>query len=264
MVLDLQRTAAALGTSTPQVLALRKQLAGLQADLVSRQAAHRERWQEDASPKAKVPGGTTVSGTTVGGVNMGGATVGGTNGGGTNMGGATVAGATVAGATVGGVNRGGMNMGGATVGGTNGGRTSAGMTFAPSSEAALLASDPREERNPMAVYARGQLRDAMEKYATLRAQVQAAQIDLETAQAAFKYRYRVLSPAQVPRKPTKPSVPLLSVLALLSGLLSAVVVVTIVEVRAGRLVERWQLETLLGAPVLGKIELPLFPKEGTG
>jgi capsular polysaccharide biosynthesis protein len=135
----------------------------------------------------------------------------------------------------------------------------------PSSiDAMQLASDPREERNPMAVYARGQLRDAMDKYATLRAQVQAAQIDLETAQAAFKYRYRVLSPAQVPRKPTKPSVPLLSVLALLSGLLSAVVVVTIVEVRAGRLVERWQIETLLGAPVLGQIELPLIPKQGTG
>ncbi len=234
-VLDLQRTASALGTSTPQVLALRKQLASFQADLASKQLAQRERWQEDAPPKAKTPWGTGVGGVNVGGTNVGGV----------NMGGAGV---------------GGVNMGGAGVGGM-GERA----TPMPSSiDAMQLASDPREERNPMAVYARGQLRDAMEKYATLRAQVQAAQIDLETAQAAFKYRYRVLSPAQVPRKPTKPSVPLLSVLALLSGLLSAVVVVTIVELRAGRLVERWQLETLLGAPVLGQIELPLFPKEGTG
>jgi capsular polysaccharide biosynthesis protein len=108
----------------------------------------------------------------------------------------------------------------------------------------------------MTVYARGQLRDAMEKYSALRAQVQAAQIDLETAQAAFKYRYSVLSPAQVPKKPVKPNVLLVMMLTLVAAAVAAVVVATVADVRAGRLVERWQIEVLLGRPILGEMELP--------
>ena len=61
-----------------------------------------------------------------------------------------------------------------------------------------LSLDLREDRDPGMVYARGQLRDAMDKYATLRTQIQTAQIDLETAQAAFKYRYTVVTPAHLP------------------------------------------------------------------
>ena len=106
------------------------------------------------------------------------------------------------------------------------------------------------------VYARGQLRDAMDKYAALRTQIQTAQIDLETAQAAFKYRYSVVTPAHLPRSPDQaerpsrhpggprrrdPLRPSLAVLA---------------DVRAGRLLERWQIERLLDRPILGEIALP--------
>lgn len=130
------------------------------------------------------------------------------------------------------------------------------------SEVVRLDSELREDRDPVTVYARGRLRDAMEKYSLLRSQVQTAQIELETAQAAFKYRYRVLSPAQVPKKPSKPGVPLLAMLAMMAASLSAVVVVTVADVRAGRLVERWQIEELLGGPILAEIETPRLPMRG--
>ena len=77
-----------------------------------------------------------------------------------------------------------------------------------------LALDLREDRDPGMVYARGQLRDAMDKYAALRTQIQTAQIDLETAQAAFKYRYTVVTPAHLPKSPTVPNVPLVTLAAL--------------------------------------------------
>jgi hypothetical protein len=127
------------------------------------------------------------------------------------------------------------------------------------SEILRLDQELRDDRDPGTVYARGQLRDAMDKYAALRAQVQAAQIDLETAQAAFKYRYSVLKPAQLPRTATKPNVPLVALASIVGGLLAAVLLAVFAEVRKGRLVERWQIEQLLERPILGEMSLPRLP-----
>jgi hypothetical protein len=123
-----------------------------------------------------------------------------------------------------------------------------------------LDEELREDRDPASVYARGQLRDAMDKYAALRAQVQAAQIDLETAQAAFKYRYNVLQPPQLPKRAAKPNVPLVLLASLLAALFSAVLLAVVKDVRAGTLVERWQIEQLLERPILGEMVLPRLPR----
>lgn len=124
-----------------------------------------------------------------------------------------------------------------------------------------LDSELREDRDPASVYARGQLRDAMDKYSALRAQVQAAQIDLETAQAAFKYRYSVLTPAQVPKRPAKPNMPLLLLASFVAAFFAAVLVAVVADVRSGRLVERWQIERLLDRPILGEMVLSPLPRE---
>lgn len=119
-----------------------------------------------------------------------------------------------------------------------------------------LALDLREDRDPGMVYARGQLRDAMDKYAALRAQIQTAQIDLEIAQAAFKYRYTVVTPAHLPKAPTVPNVPLVTSMAVLAGMLCALLLAVMTDIRRGRLLERWQIERLLDRPMLGDIVLP--------
>ena len=119
-----------------------------------------------------------------------------------------------------------------------------------------IALDLREDRDPAMVYARAQLRDAMDKYAALRNQIQAAQIDLETAQAAFKYRYTVVTPARLPKSPTVPNVPLVTLAAFIAAMLCGLLLAVLVDVRRGRLLERWQIERLLDRPILGEIALP--------
>jgi hypothetical protein len=125
-----------------------------------------------------------------------------------------------------------------------------------SSEVLRLDVDLREDRDPGMVYARGQLRDAMDKYAALRTQIQTAQIDLETAQAAFKYRYSVITPALLPRHPIKPKVPLVVLAAFLAAILCGLLFAVLADVRKGRLLERWQIERLLDRPILGEVALP--------
>jgi uncharacterized protein involved in exopolysaccharide biosynthesis len=123
-----------------------------------------------------------------------------------------------------------------------------------------LDREPREERDPAMVYARGQLRDAMDKYAALRTQIQSAQIDLETAEAAFKYRYAVITPAQVPKRPTKPNAPLVMLASLVAALLVSMIAAVFADIRSGRLIERWQVEDLLDKPILGEVDLPALPE----
>jgi capsular polysaccharide biosynthesis protein len=97
----------------------------------------------------------------------------------------------------------------------------------------------------------------MDKYAALRTEIETAQIDLETAQAAFKYRYSVVTPAHLPKRPTKPNVPLVVLAALVAALLCGPLLAVLVDVRTGRVLERWQIERLLERPILGEISLPV-------
>jgi uncharacterized protein involved in exopolysaccharide biosynthesis len=126
------------------------------------------------------------------------------------------------------------------------------------SDVLRLDFDLREDRDPGMVYARGQLRDAMDKYAALRTQIQTGQIDLETAQAAFKYRYSVVTPAHLPKNPTKPNIPLVLLVALVAATLCGILCAVVSDVRAGRLLEHWQLRQLLDLPILGDIALPML------
>jgi hypothetical protein len=118
---------------------------------------------------------------------------------------------------------------------------------------------PPEERDPAMVYARGQLRDAMDKYAALRSQIQAAQIELETTEAAFKYRYAVVTPAQIPKRPVTPNVLLVVLAAMFVGLFVGLLTAVVADVQSGRLIERWQVELVLDRPILGEVGSHALP-----
>lgn len=123
----------------------------------------------------------------------------------------------------------------------------------PPSDLLHLDGELREDRDPAMVYARGRLRDAMDKVALHRAQMQATQIDLETAEAAFKYRYSVVTPAQLPKRPTKPNVLLVMVAAVFGAGLASILAAVWADLRSGRAVERWQIERLVDGPILGEL-----------
>ncbi len=56
-----------------------------------------------------------------------------------------------------------------------------------------------EERDPEIEYARSKLKSSITAYQALEDKIQRARIDLDTAEAAFKYRYTVVAPPEVPR-----------------------------------------------------------------
>lgn len=129
-----------------------------------------------------------------------------------------------------------------------------------SSDIVGLDSVLRLDRDPAAVYAHARLRDAMDKYSKLRSQAQRAQMNLETARAAFKYRYNVVSPPEFPRGPVGSKTPMLLLAAFLASLLAGGFSAVVADLRKGRLVERFQIERMLDRPLLGEIDLRLLPR----
>ncbi len=97
---------------------------------------------------------------------------------------------------------------------------------------------------------------AMLKYQTLLERVETARIDLDTSGSAFKHRYSVMWPAKVPTEPARPNVRKLLAMGSALALFLAVLAATLADVRAGRLVEPWQVEHLLNLPVLAEVERP--------
>jgi hypothetical protein len=105
-------------------------------------------------------------------------------------------------------------------------------------------------------YSRTRLRFAMEKYDTLVDRINSAKIELDTARAAFKYRYSVIRPPQLPKRPEKPKIPLVIAGGLVMAVALAVLAAALSDLRSGRILESWQVERALGVDVLGQVPRP--------
>jgi len=116
------------------------------------------------------------------------------------------------------------------------------------------SSDSLED--PRLTYARSRLKIATTNYEEMLDRLEGARIELETARAAFKYRYTVTAPPQFPKRPRSPNVPLILVGGVVLAGLLALFVVTALDIAGGKFVEAWQVERSLGLRVLGQVRAP--------
>ncbi|MHB8875762.1 MAG: GumC domain-containing protein [Myxococcaceae bacterium] len=120
-------------------------------------------------------------------------------------------------------------------------------------EIGLTLPDPALTEDPEVSYADSQLRTAQAKYDELVMRIDAARIELDTARAAFKYRFSVLNPAQLPKAPSKPNVPVLVLLGLAVAAVLSLFVGAATDLWHGRIVEPWQVARGLRVPVLAEV-----------
>jgi uncharacterized protein involved in exopolysaccharide biosynthesis len=107
---------------------------------------------------------------------------------------------------------------------------------------------------------KAQLSGAVIRYGSLRDDVRAAKLALDTAQAAFNHRYQVMIPVEVPNKPSKPNLAAVIGAGIFLSLLLALIIPIISELRRGVLVEYWQVDAF-HLPVLADLHLPPATKE---
>jgi uncharacterized protein involved in exopolysaccharide biosynthesis len=111
----------------------------------------------------------------------------------------------------------------------------------------LEVEDPRLE------YERRQLALLVRQHSNLIDRIDSARVEMDAARAAFKYRYSVLTPPQLPKKPIKPSAAMILVGGLLGGIAVGIFAATVADLRTGRVLEAWQVERGIGLPVIGEI-----------
>ncbi|MBI5547363.1 MAG: hypothetical protein HY901_26060, partial [Deltaproteobacteria bacterium] len=103
-------------------------------------------------------------------------------------------------------------------------------------------------------YLRAHLKMSIDKYQDLLGRIDGARIELDTARAAFKYRYSVVRPAQVPKKVERPKPAVVLGGGVFAAMVLALFLCVAMDLRAGRIVEAWQVEKLLGVPVLVEVK----------
>ena len=113
-----------------------------------------------------------------------------------------------------------------------------------------------EEESPEIEQAKSELSYQVGKYQSLQDRVDVAKMERDTQRAAFSYRYGVLRAAAIPSAPEKPKKPLVLAAGLIAGIMLGLFAALLAEIRADRIVERWQIERLLGIQVLAEIRRP--------
>jgi len=127
-----------------------------------------------------------------------------------------------------------------------------------SSDGPLLGEQPSDaqQRNDEFDSFDSRLKRATMEYQAMLERVGSARIELETVRSAFKYRYSVLWPAQVPKKPDRPNRAKIVGAGSTLALLLAIAVAAAFDRLSGRIVERKQVEQGVGLLVLGEIRGP--------
>ncbi len=97
------------------------------------------------------------------------------------------------------------------------------------------------------------LRDARFKYEKMFERINQMQVERDAARAAFKYRYSVIWPAEMPKEPSKPKPPVVLGAGFVLALLLSVLAARLADLRSGLLFESWQAEEKLGLPVLAQL-----------
>jgi uncharacterized protein involved in exopolysaccharide biosynthesis len=97
------------------------------------------------------------------------------------------------------------------------------------------------------------LRSELNQLESVLERTDGARIELAVSQAAFKYRYSVIRPAQIPRDPEKPNLKLIFVAGVFASLLLALGGAVSKDLLSGQILETWQVERQLGLPVLGTL-----------
>ena len=82
------------------------------------------------------------------------------------------------------------------------------------------------------------------------ARVDEAKEELDFTRAAYKYRYSVFTPAEVPKKPKKPTALLVGAGSVLAAALLAILLAAASDMATGLVVESWQVRRQLKIEIL--------------
>jgi uncharacterized protein involved in exopolysaccharide biosynthesis len=110
--------------------------------------------------------------------------------------------------------------------------------------------------DPASAMALSKLQSRIRKYEDFMDQISAAKLQLDLARNAFKYRYSVFKPAELPTSPKYPVRLLIMVGGTFLAAFLAAIVGVLLDLASGHFVEPWQVKRKLNLPLLGEVTRP--------
>ncbi len=129
------------------------------------------------------------------------------------------------------------------------GRKSVGVPGRDISVSRSDEDDDEEEESPA-------YRATETAYYTVMERLANARLELEAAEAALEFRFKITQPPVFPRRPVKPKPAIIVFGALFLGLFLAVFFCVFADLRSGIILQSWQIKRSLDVPLLGEMDEP--------
>jgi uncharacterized protein involved in exopolysaccharide biosynthesis len=100
------------------------------------------------------------------------------------------------------------------------------------------------------------LASAIREYEDAMGRIDSARVELEITRAAYKYKYTVVTPAELPKTPMKATARTVAMGSVLGGLLLALLLAAGIDLARGSILESWQVRRRLKLQVLGELDRP--------
>jgi uncharacterized protein involved in exopolysaccharide biosynthesis len=113
--------------------------------------------------------------------------------------------------------------------------------------------EPR--RDAVAEFATLRLRTELSQLQSILERTDSARIELAVSQAAFKYRYTIIEPAEEPSEKSFPDTGPVVIAGFLASILFAIVAGIAADIMSNRILEPWQVQHQLEMPLLGHVRL---------
>ncbi len=114
-----------------------------------------------------------------------------------------------------------------------------------------------EREDPSFAAPRERLSRAIARYQDVMARIDSAKLQLDISRTAYRYRYRVITPAEVAVGPKKPIATIVGLASVLGALLIALLATALTDWSAGLILETWQVRRALKLDVLTELDPPL-------
>jgi hypothetical protein len=123
---------------------------------------------------------------------------------------------------------------------------------AASSAAPLPVAPAEWGQDARSQIVRSKLEGAIRSYQDAVGRLDVANNELEILRTAFKYRYTVVTPAEVPRDPKKPTSTIVGIGSVVGALFLSLFLVAGADAWSGRVLEEWQIKRRLKLEILGE------------
>ena len=127
----------------------------------------------------------------------------------------------------------------------------AGTEPEPAPQASTLGTS---KEDPRAQLLRAKLEGAIRRYQDAVSRIDGANMELEIARTAFKYRYTVVTPAEIAPKPKKAVAQLVGIGSVIGSLVFALLLAAGADLWSGRILEEWQVRRRLKLEILGEFD----------